>query len=84
MRLLQSMIENQQMEILHQGLLMVRSDPRPENVTDFRRLQLAVFSGTKSPSNVKQWLTDMTDLLKASRVLNENQVEMTKILNEKM
>jgi len=74
------MMKNQQKqtEILHQGLLTVWDEPRPENVTDFRRMQPAVFSGTKSLLNAEQWLIDMTDLLKAARVADENQVEVTR------
>jgi len=58
---------------------MVRGAPRPENVTDFKRLQPAMFSRIKSPLNVEQWLIDTIDLLKTAQVWNENQVEVTKI-----
>ena len=70
MRFRQNIMENlqKQTEILHQGLLTVWGEPRPGNVTDFRRLQPAVFSGTESALNAEQWLIDTTDLLKAARV----------------
>ena len=48
-------------------------------MSDFRRLQPAIFSGTEKPLDAEQWLVDMTDLLKAARVPDENQVEVTKI-----
>ena len=48
-------------------------------MSDFRRLQPAVFSGTEKPLDAEQWLIDMTDLLKAARIPGENQVEVAKI-----
>jgi len=42
-------------------------------------LQPAEFSGTEKPLDAEQWLIDMTDLLKAARILGENQVEVAKI-----
>jgi len=61
------MMENQQRqtEILHRGLLTAPSEQRPGNVFDFRRLQLAVFSGTERPWDAEQWMMDTTDLMKA-------------------
>ena len=73
------MMENQQKEILHRGLLTIKGEPRPGNVADFKRLQPAIFSGAESPLNTEQWLIDTTDLLKAARVSDENKVKMTKI-----
>ena len=52
---------------------------RPGNVSDFRRLQLAVLSGTERPLDAVQWLVDTTDFLKAAQILGENQVKVTKI-----
>ena len=48
-------------------------------MSDFRRLQPAVFSGTEKPLDVEQWLIDMTDLLKSARISSENQVKVAKI-----
>ena len=49
MRILQSMMENQQkkMEILLQVLLMALHKQRPGNDSEFRKLQPAVFFGTE-------------------------------------
>ena len=59
--------------------MTVQGEPRPGNVTDFKRLQLAIFSRVESPLNVEQWLIDTMDLLRVARVPDENQVEMSKI-----
>ena len=48
-------------------------------MSDFRRLQPADFLGTEKPLDAKQWLIDMTDLLKAARIPSENQVKVAKI-----
>jgi len=48
-------------------------------MSDFRRLQPAVFSVTEKPLDAEQWLIDMTDLLKAARIPNKNQMEVAKI-----
>ena len=81
MRVLQGMMQNQQQqtELLRQGLLVAPREQRPGSVSDFRRLQPAVFSGTEKPLDAEQWLIDTTDLLKAARVPDENQVEVAKI-----
>ena len=81
MRVLQGMMQSQQQqtELLRQGLLVAPREQRPGNVSDFRRLQPAIFSGTEKPLDAEQWLVDTTDLLKAARVPNENQVEVAKI-----
>ena len=52
---------------------------RAEEEKCFKRLQLAVFSGTEKPLDVEQWMIDTTDLLKAARVPDVNKVEVTKI-----
>ena len=48
-------------------------------MSDFKRLQPAVFSGTERPLDVEQWMMDTTDLLKAARISDENQLEVAKI-----
>jgi len=80
-RILQGMMQSQQQqtELLRQGLLVAPREQRPGNVSDFRRLQPAIFSGTEKPLDAEQWLIDTTDLLKAARVPDENQVEVAKI-----
>ena len=40
--------------------------------SDFRRLQPAVFSGIEKSLDAEHWLIDMTDLLKAANIPNEN------------
>jgi len=48
-------------------------------MTNFRRLKPVVFFGTENPLNAEQWLIDIMDLVKAARVPEKNQVEVTKI-----
>ena len=48
-------------------------------MSDFRRLQPIVFSGTEKPLDAKQWQIDMTNLFKAARIPNKKQVKMAKI-----
>ena len=81
MRILQGMIasQQQQTELLRQGLLTAPQEQRSGTVSDFRRLQPAEFSGTEKPLDAEQWLIDMTNLLKAARILGENQVKVAKI-----
>jgi len=80
-RVLQGMMESQQKqtELLRQGLLVAPQEQKLGNVSDFRRLQPAIFSGMERPLDAEQWLVDMTDLLRVARVPDENQVEMAKI-----
>ena len=74
------MMENQQQqtELLRQELAVPKGQ-RPGNISDFRRLQPAIFTGEEKPLDAEQWLTDTSDLLKAARVPEENQVEVAKI-----
>ena len=80
LRVIYNMIENQlkQTELLRQGLIAAPKEQRPGNVSDFWQLQLAIFIGEESPLDVEQWLIDITDLLKATWVPDENQVEVAK------
>jgi len=75
------MMENQQKqtELLQQGLMVAPKEQRSGNVSDFRWLQPAIFTGEERPLDVEQWLINITGLLKAARVPEENQVEVTKI-----
>ena len=94
MGVLCGMIESQQqqMTLLRDGLkaaqqittvAMERSaaprGPKPRNISDFRRLQPATFTGTEKPLEAEQWLVDMTNLLNAARVPAEDQVEVVKV-----
>jgi len=81
LRVIQGMVENQQRqtELLRQGLIAAPQERRPGNVSDFRRLQPAIFTGEERPLDAEQWLIDTTDLLKAARVPEEDQVEVAKI-----
>jgi len=80
LRVIQTMMENQQQqtELLRQELAAPK-EQRPGNVSDFRRLQPAIFTGEEKPLDAEQWLTDTSDLLNAARVPKENQVEVAKI-----
>jgi len=80
LRVIQMMMENQQQqtELLRQELAVPKGQ-RPGNISDFRRLQPAIFTGEEKPLDAEQWLTDTSDLLKAARVPEENQVEVAKI-----
>jgi len=71
--------QHQQTELLRQALLTTPREKRPGNVSDFRRLQPVIFLGTEKSLDAEQWLIDTTDLLKAVRILDENQVEVVKI-----
>ena len=53
MRVLQGMMESQQMqmELMRQGLLVVPREQKPGDVSDFSRLQSATFSGME-----KSWI----------------------------
>ena len=64
--------QQQQTELLQQGLLTAPREQRLGTVSDFRRLQPAVFSGTEKPLDAEQWLIDITDILKAARIPSEN------------
>ena len=81
MRFLQNMMKNQQkqVELLRQGLLISPREQRSGNVSNFRRLQLVVFSRIEKLLDVEQWLIDTKDLLKATQIPNENQVKVVKI-----
>ena len=80
LRVIQTMMENQQQqtELLRQELTAPK-EQRPGNISDFRRLQPAIFTGEEKPLDAEQWLTDTSDLLNAARVPKENQVEVAKI-----
>lgn len=54
-------------------------EPKTGGVSDFRRLQPAVFSGTGTTLEAEQWLVDVTNLLTAARVPEAEQVEVAKI-----
>jgi len=51
LRVIQNMVENQQRqtELLQQGLITTPEERRPGNVSDFRRLQPAIFTGEERP-----------------------------------
>ena len=55
-RILQGMMQSQQQqtELLRQGLLVAPREQRPGNVSDFRRLQPAIFLGTEKPLDAEQ------------------------------
>jgi len=71
-------VQQQQTELLRQELTAPKG-PKPGNISDFRRLQPAVFTGSEEPLEAEQWLTNTTDLLNAARVPQESQVEVAKI-----
>jgi len=58
---------------------MAPREPKPGNISDFRRLQPATFAGTEKPLDAEQWLVDMTNLLTAARVPKDEQVEVVKV-----
>jgi len=80
LRVIQTMVENQQQQTeLFRQELAAPKEQRPGNISDFRRLQPAIFTGGEKPLDAEQWLIDTTDLLNAARVPKENQVEVAKI-----
>ena len=58
MRVVHGMTESQhqQTELLRQALLAAPREQRLGNVSDFRKLQPATFSGTEKPLDAEQWL----------------------------
>ena len=70
--------QHQQTEILQQTLLIASKEQRPGNVSDFRKLQPAIFLGTEKSLDAEQWLIDTTYLMKAARIPYEYQVEVAK------
>jgi len=87
LRVIQTMMENQQQqmgnqqqqtELLRQEVAAPK-EQRPGNISDFRRLRPATFTGGEKPLDAEQWLTDTSDLLNAARIPQENQVEVAKI-----
>jgi len=83
MGVLCGMMESQQEQtaLLRDGLLAAQQtatvaiersitprEPKPRNISYFRRLQPATFAGTEKPLDAEQWLVDMTSLLTAARV----------------
>lgn len=48
-------------------------------MSDFCRPQLSTFSGTGSPLEVEQWVVDMKNLLKATRIPDESHVYVVQI-----
>ena len=49
------------------------------NISDFRKLQPAVFRGTEKPLEAEQWITDMTNLLEAAKIPAADQVNVIKV-----
>jgi len=68
LRVLQGMMESQQQQIdlLYQGLMTIPREQRPGNVSELRRLQPAIFTGSERLLEAEQWLIDTTDLLRGS------------------
>ena len=58
--------QQEQTKIMHQRLLVAPREQKPGNMSDFRRLLLATFSGMDKLLDVEQLLVDMRDLLKAA------------------
>jgi len=55
LRVIHNMTENQQKqtELLRQGLVAAPKEQRSGNISDFRRLQLAIFTGEERPLDVE-------------------------------
>jgi len=67
------------MDTLYQGLLVAPWEQKTGNVSDLRRLQLAIFSGMEKPLDAEQWLIGTTKLMRAVWIPDENQVKVAKI-----
>jgi hypothetical protein len=82
-----AMIEAQQEQnaLLREGLtaaLEKATAPREQrtgNVTDFMRMNPAVFTGTEIPLEAEQWITDMENILKTTKIPEADQVEVITI-----
>ena len=81
------MIEAQQEQnsLLRDGLTVALEkatalrEQRTGNVTDFIRMNPAMFTGTETPLEAEQWLTDMENLLKAAKIPEADRVEVISI-----
>jgi len=54
------MMENKKehIEILHQRLLVASREQKPDNISNFRRLQPMIILGIDNPLDVERWLVD--------------------------
>jgi hypothetical protein len=64
---------------LHEGLITTPREQRLGSVADFKKLFPAEFLGTEKPLVAEQWLSDMTELMIAARIPEDNQVEVIKL-----
>ena len=53
--------------------------PRPETVTDFRRLNLGTFAGTETPLQAEQWLVKTEQFLRAARISEADKTDVVSI-----
>ena len=76
--------QQQQTALLREGLIAAMEkvnapkEPKPGNVSNFRKLNPAEFSGTGKPLEAEKWLVDTTNLLKAARISDADQVEVVR------
>ena len=71
--------QNEWVTIALEKLAALGSQVRQENVSDFRKLHPAVFTGEESHQDAEQWLIDTENLLVATRVLDADRVDVVKI-----
>jgi len=71
--------QNERVTIALKKMVASESQARQENVSDFRRLHLAVFTGEESHMNAEQWLIKTENLLVAAQVPEADRVDVVKI-----
>ena len=71
--------QNERITVALEKLAASGSQVRHGNVSDFRRLHPAIFTGEKSHLDAEQWLIDTENLLVAARVSEADQVDEVKI-----
>ena len=71
--------QSERLTIALEKMVASGSQARHGNVSDFRRLNPAVFSGEESHLDAEQWLIDTENLLVAARVPEADRVDVVKI-----
>jgi len=71
--------QNEQVTVALEKIAASGSQVKQGNVSDFRKLHPAVFTGEESHLVAKQWLVDTENLLVAARVPKIDRVDVVKI-----
>jgi len=71
--------QNERVTVALEKIAASESQTRQGNVSDFRRLHPAAFTGEESYLDAEQWLIDTQNLLVAARVPKADRVDVVKI-----